>query len=82
MQELKEEVILMQETSLPLVEARKLTFKALRKGRALQCLANVCVTNSLLTSLKRHGKLLGRVVFPHFCVVAVSCELREVWYDR
>ncbi|CDI75509.1 hypothetical protein, conserved [Eimeria praecox] len=54
----------LQETSLPLVEARKLTFKALRKGRALQYMAQLYTNNSVLVSVKREAlfKLLENAV--------------------
>ncbi|CDJ69354.1 hypothetical protein, conserved [Eimeria necatrix] len=50
-----DELQLLQETSLPLVEARKLTFKALRKGRALQYMAQLYTNNTVLVSVKREA---------------------------
>lgn len=55
LQNATDELQLLQETSLPLVEARKLTFKALRKGRALQYMAQLYTNNSVLVSVKREG---------------------------
>ncbi|CDJ35999.1 uncharacterized protein EMH_0004420 [Eimeria mitis] len=54
----------LKETSLPLVEARKLTFKALRKGRALQYIAQLYTNNTVLVAVKREAlyKLLENAV--------------------
>lgn len=53
-----DELRLLQETSLPLAEARKLTFKALRKGRALQYMAQLYTNNTVLMTVKREGRLI------------------------
>ncbi|PHJ20980.1 hypothetical protein CSUI_005183, partial [Cystoisospora suis] len=50
-----EELRVLQATSLPLNEARKLTYKALRKGRALQCLADLFSKNHMTENLVREG---------------------------
>ncbi|KAL8449057.1 hypothetical protein Emed_003409 [Eimeria media] len=64
LKETQDELQLLQETSLPLIEARKLTFKALRKGRALQYMAQLYTNNTLVMSIKREGlhKLLENAV--------------------
>ncbi|CDJ53622.1 hypothetical protein, conserved [Eimeria brunetti] len=65
-----DELQILQETSLPLVEARKLTFKALRKGRALQYMAQLYTNNTVLVSVKREAlyKLLENAVGPDHAV--------------
>ncbi|KAL8435817.1 hypothetical protein ACSSS7_002194 [Eimeria intestinalis] len=62
--ETRDELQVLQETSLPLIEARKLTFKALRKGRALQYMAQLYTNNTLVMSVKREAlhKLLENAV--------------------
>ncbi|OEH79704.1 hypothetical protein cyc_05548 [Cyclospora cayetanensis] len=55
LEETEAELRILQETSLPLVEARKLTFKALRKGRALQYMAQLYTNNTVLMAVKREA---------------------------
>ncbi|KAL8448226.1 hypothetical protein Emag_003994 [Eimeria magna] len=64
LKETQDELQVLQETSLPLIEARKLTFKALRKGRALQYMAQLYTNNTLVMSVKREAlhKLLENAV--------------------
>ncbi|KAL8275946.1 hypothetical protein Esti_000062 [Eimeria stiedai] len=64
LKETRDELQGLQEISLPLIEARKLTFKALRKGRALQYMAQLYTNNTLVVSVKREAlhKLLENAV--------------------
>ncbi|PFH38449.1 hypothetical protein BESB_007910 [Besnoitia besnoiti] len=50
-----EDLRVLQATSLPLNEARKLTYKALRKGRALECLGELFCRNTVTNKMVREG---------------------------
>ncbi|KFG51505.1 hypothetical protein TGP89_418420 [Toxoplasma gondii p89] len=50
-----EDMRFLQSVSLPINEARKLTYKALRKGRALECLGELFCRNSVTNRMLREG---------------------------
>ncbi|KEP67097.1 UNVERIFIED_CONTAM: hypothetical protein HHA_274160 [Hammondia hammondi] len=50
-----EDMRFLQTVSLPINEARKLTYKALRKGRALECLGELFCRNSVTNRMLREG---------------------------
>nr|CEL67559.1 TPA: hypothetical protein BN1204_033580 [Neospora caninum Liverpool] len=50
-----EDLRILQSSTLPLNEARKLTYKALRKGRALECLGELFCRNTVTNRMLRQG---------------------------